>query len=106
MLWFKSTFTEQPRDYSRSSQVPYNNKVVMNRATHSILLWSKIVLPFIGAIGNVSKKALIMHIARPVLPIMVKPLIRRTAKRPAKANAIRIAAEDRIALMRFVSFGA
>jgi hypothetical protein len=86
--------------------VPYKNKVTMNRAAHSILLWLKIVLPLIGAIGNVSKKALIMHIAKPVLPIMVKPLIRRTKNKPAKANEIRIAAEDRIAPMRFVNFGA
>jgi hypothetical protein len=54
----------------------------------------------------VSKKALIMHIANPVLPIAVKPLIRRMKKRPAKANEIRIAAEDRIAPKRFVNFGA
>ena len=63
-------------------------------------------MPFIGAIGNVSKKALIMHIAKPVPPIMAKPLSRRTKKSPVNANAIRIAAEDKIALMRFVSFGA
>lgn len=86
--------------------MPYNAKVVMNRAAHSILLWSKIVLPSIGAIGNVSKKALIMHIAKPVLPIAVKPLIKRIKKRPAKANEIRIAAEDSIAPTRCVTFGA
>jgi hypothetical protein len=92
-------------DYSRSSQVPYNSNVVVNTATHSFLLWSKIDFPFMGAIGNVSKKAQIMHIAKPVLPMPVKPLIRRAKKRPAKANEIRIAKEDRIASIRFVNFG-
>jgi hypothetical protein len=39
---------------------------------------SKIVLPLMGAIGKVSKNALIMHIAKPVLPITTKPLNKRT----------------------------
>ncbi len=85
--------------------MPYNTNVIVKRVTHNFLLWSKIGFPFMGPIGNMSKKALIMHIAKPVLPIPVKPLMRRAKKRPPKANEIRIPKEDRIAPIRFVNFG-
>jgi len=62
-------------------------------------------LPLIGSIGNVSKKAPIMHIAKPVPPITVKPPSSRTPKKPANASDMRIAAEDNIAPMRFVNLG-
>ena len=77
----------------------------MNRAAQRVLLWSKIVLPLIGAIGKVSKKAPMMHIAKPTLPITLKPPIRRKQKKPAKTNETKISAEDRIAPRRFVNFG-
>jgi len=62
-------------------------------------------LPLIGSIGNVSKKAPMMHIARPVPPMTVKPQIRSAPKKPAKASDMRIEAEDKIAPMCFVNFG-
>ena len=75
----------------------------MNRLAQRALLWLKMLLPLIGAIGNVSKNAPIRHIAKPVLPITVKPASRRTPKKPAKASDIRIDAEDRTAPMCFVN---
>ena len=62
-------------------------------------------MPLIGSIGNVSKKAPIMHIAKPVLLITVKPATRRMPKKPPKASDIRIDTEDRMAPRRFVNFG-
>ena len=78
----------------------------MNRIAQRVLLCSKIFLPFIGAIGNVSKKAPMMHIAKPMLPITANPPIRKRQKKPAKANEIKISAKDRIAPRRFVNLGA
>ena len=77
----------------------------MNRTAHKTLLWLKILLPLIGSIGKVSKKAPIMHIAKPVPPMTVKPQSSRMPKKPANASAIRIEAEDKMAPMRFVNLG-
>lgn len=77
----------------------------MNNAAQIDFLWSRISLPLIGVIGKVSKKAPMIHIAKPVPPITLEPLSRRRLKTPAKANDKRIEAEDRTAAMRFVSLG-
>ena len=61
-------------------------------------------LPLIGAIGNVSKKALMRHIAKPVLPTTVKPAMRRILKNPANASDMKTEAHDSMAPMRFVNF--
>ena len=62
-------------------------------------------LPLIGSIGNVSKKAPMMHIAKPVPPMTVKPPSSRMPKKPANASDMRIEAEDKMAPMRFVNLG-
>jgi hypothetical protein len=77
----------------------------MKNPTHSFLLKSRITLPPMGAIGNVSKKALIRHIAKPVLPITVNPPIKRAKKAAAKAKEMRIEAEAKVTLRRSVTFG-
>ena len=77
----------------------------MNKLAQRALLWLRMSLPLIGAIGNVSKKAPRMHIAKPVPPMTVKPPSISTPKMLAKASEIRIEAEERTAPMRSVNFG-
>jgi hypothetical protein len=55
-----------------------------------------------GGIGNVSKKALIKHIAKPVLPIRGNPPIRIAPNRAANIKSIRIEAVERVAPKRLV----
>jgi hypothetical protein len=59
--------------------------------------------PLIGDIGKVSNKAFIRHIAKPVLPIKVKPLRKSSTKTPANAKSIRIEITDRVASKRLVN---
>ena len=62
--------------------------------------------PFIGDMGKIPKNAAMIHIAKPVLPIRVKPPRMRRKKMPANAKDIKISNEDRVAPRRLVNFGA
>lgn len=74
----------------------------MKKDTQRILLNLNISFPLIGGNGKVSKKAAIIHIAKPVLPIRVKPERSRTKKTAAKARVIMISIEETIAPNRLV----
>ena len=58
-----------------------------------------------GATGNVSRKAPIRHIAKPVAPTAAKPLTSSAKNRPAKTREIRMVAEERITPKRTVNLG-
>ena len=79
----------------RASQAEYNIKVAKNIPAHKALLNLKMSLPLIGSIGKVSKNADIRHIAKPVLPINAKPLLRRIKKKAANPKVIKTAAHAR-----------